>query len=95
VRGVVARTFARIHRANLVNWGILPLEFEDPADHEAIAAGDRLTVDGVAAGLAQGRLTVLDETTGRAIAVRCVLTERERGILLAGGRLAHTRAGAA
>jgi aconitate hydratase len=92
VRGVLAKSFARIHRANLINWGILPLELADPADYEAVEAGHHLRITGVAAGLAAGTLAVEDGTSGRRIAVRCVLTPRERDILLAGGRLAHTRA---
>jgi aconitate hydratase len=92
VRGVLAKTFARIHRANLINWGMLPLELADPADYDAVAAGDRLRIGDIPAGLAAGALTVEDQTTGRRIAVRCALTDRERAILAAGGRLAHTRA---
>ncbi len=92
VRGVLAKSFARIHRANLINWGVLPLELADPADYDALAAGNRLRITGVTDGLAAGTLTVQDETTGRRIVARCALTERERDILLAGGRLAHTRA---
>jgi aconitate hydratase len=92
VRGVLAKSFARIHRANLINWGVLPLELADPADYDAIAAGHRLRIRAVHAGLAAGTLAVEDQTAGRRIEVRCVLTERERVILLAGGRLAHTRA---
>jgi aconitate hydratase len=80
VRGVLAKTLARIHRANLINWGVVPLEFADPADYDAIATGT---------------LVVDDETRGRRIAVRCQLTDRERSILLAGGRLAYTRSGGA
>ena len=91
VRGVLAKSFARIHRANLINWGVLPLTFADPSDHEAIGAGDRLRVGAIRAGLAEGTLAVENETTGRQIAVRCPLTGRERQVLLAGGRLAHTR----
>jgi predicted aconitate hydratase len=95
VRGVIAKTFARIHRANLINWGILPLEFADPADYDAIGPGDRLCLRDVGAGLADGTLVLHDETAGRQVAVRCVLTGRERDILRAGGRLAHTRNGRA
>ncbi len=91
VRGVLAKTFARIHRANLINWGILPLEFADPSDYDRITAGDRLVIRGIPDGLAVGALTVEDEAMGRRIPVRCVLTPREREILLAGGRLRHTR----
>jgi aconitate hydratase len=91
VRGVLAKSFARIHRANLINWGVLPLELADPADYDAIAAGDRLRIASVTDGLASGTLVVQDETAGRRVVARCVLTDRERAILLAGGRLAHTR----
>ena len=92
VRAVLAKGFARIHRANLINWGVLPLEFEDPADYDGIAAGDTLRVADVDTALATGHLKVVDETSRRTIAARCVLTEREQAILRAGGRLAHTRA---
>jgi aconitate hydratase len=92
VRGVIARSFARIHRANLINWGVLPLEFADPTDYDGVQAGHRLRITGIHAGLAAGKLTVDDETAGRRFDVRCALTDREREILLAGGRLAHTRA---
>ena len=92
VRAVLAKSFARIHRANLINWGVLPLELLDPSDHDAIAAGNRLRIAGVTDGLRRGTLVVEDLTTGRRIVTRCALTDRERTILLAGGRLAHTRA---
>jgi aconitate hydratase len=91
VRAVLAKTFARIHRANLINWGILPLELADPSDYDTIATGHRLRIRDIADGLASGALVVEDETSGRRINVRCGLTERERAILMAGGRLAHTR----
>jgi aconitate hydratase len=91
VRGVIARSFARIHRANLLNWGVLPLEFADPADYDRVEAGHPLRIRDVAAGLERGTLRVEDETTGEAFTVRCPLTARERAILLAGGRLRHTR----
>jgi aconitate hydratase len=91
VRGVIAKSFARIHRANLVNWGVLPLELAEPADYDAIDAGDRLRLTGVRTGLETGHLLLRHEVTGRTVPVRCVLTPRERTLLLAGGRLAHTR----
>ena len=92
IRGVIAKSFARIHRANLINWGVLPLELADPTDYDALAAGHRLRILDLPSGLARGRLVVEDDTAGRRVEVRCTLTERERAILLAGGRLAHTRA---
>jgi aconitate hydratase len=91
VRAVLAKTFARIHRANLINWGILPLEFAEPADYDAIDMGHVLRITDVPAGLARGTLVVEDRATGRRLRAHCVLTERERRILLAGGRLAYTR----
>jgi aconitate hydratase len=92
VRGVLAKSFARIHRANLINWGVLPLELADLADYEAIAAGSQLRITGVTGGLTEGTLVVEDLTAGRRMVVRCALSDRERAILLAGGRLAQTRA---
>jgi aconitate hydratase len=91
VRAVIAKTFARIHRANLVNWGILALEFADPADYDEVAVGDRLRMADVAGGLVVGTVVVENQTQGRRFAARCILTEREQEILRAGGRLAHTR----
>jgi aconitate hydratase len=90
VRAIVARSFARIHRANLINWGILPLEFVDPADYERVEPGARLRIDGVREALGSGRVTI-ESGQGPRFSARCVLTEREREILLAGGLLAHTR----
>ncbi len=92
IRGVIAKSFARIHRANLINWGVLPLELADPTDYDALSAGHRLRILDLPSGLARGRLVVEDDTAGRRVEVRCTLTERECAILLAGGRLAHTRA---
>ena len=95
VRAVLVKSFARIHRANLVNWGLVPLEFDDPADHDGIEQGDRLAFPDLRAALAAGeRVRVINQRTGRAVTARCVLTPREREILLAGGVLALTAGGA-
>ena len=91
VRAVLAKSFARIHRANLINWGLVPLEFERPADHDLIEAGDRLSFPGLRAALAAGRgVDVVHERTGATIPMRCALSPRERDILLAGGILSQT-----
>jgi aconitate hydratase len=91
VRAVLARSFARIHRANLINWGIVPLTI-DAATYDAIQPGDRLTLEDLRQGLAaDGRVTVVNERTGSHHRAECVLTPRERDILLAGGVLAQTR----
>ena len=91
VRAVIAKSFARIHRANLINWGLLPLEFDDPADYDALQAGDRLSFAGLRSAVAEGRaIGVINERTGATFRTRCVLTPRERDILLAGGVLSQT-----
>jgi aconitate hydratase len=93
VRAVLAKSFARIHRANLINWGVVPLTFDDPSAYDALERDDRLRLSGLRAALAAGdRVSVLDTRTGGRFSVSCVLTARERDILLAGGLLAHTRA---
>jgi aconitate hydratase len=92
VRAVLAKSFARIHRANLINWGIVPLTFDDPTAWDDIERDDRLKLDGLRAALAAGTaLTVENTRTGTRFTAACPLTPRERDILLAGGILAHTR----
>jgi predicted aconitate hydratase len=96
VRAVLAKSFARIHRANLVNWGIVPLTFDDAAAYDDIERDDRLRLDGLRAALVSGaRIGVTNARSGRAFTASCVLTPRERDILLAGGVLAHTKTGRA
>lgn len=92
VRAVLAKSFARIHQANLINWGIVPLELALPGDYDALAQGDELEIEGLRTRLMEGRpIAVHDRRTGARIGVRCALGSRERQILLAGGVLAHTR----
>jgi len=93
VRAVLVKSFARIHRANLINWGLAPLEFDDPSTYDTIEPGDVLRLDGIRSALHAGRkITVTNERTGATFQVRCVLTPRERDILLAGGLLSQTAA---
>jgi len=93
VRAVIVKSFARIHRANLINWGIAPLEFDDPADRAGIERDDVLRIDGLREAIAAGRAVhVINERTGKSFRARCLLTPRERDILLAGGLLAQTAA---
>jgi aconitate hydratase len=92
VRAVIVKSFARIHRANLINWGVVPLVFDDPAAADGIERDDRLKLPGLRAALAAGRgVTVENTRTGAWFTASCVLTARERDILLAGGILAHTK----
>jgi aconitate hydratase len=92
VRAVLAKSIARIHRANLINWGVVPLIFDDPAAWDGLARDDRLKLDGLRARLAEGGPVMVENTrTGVRFTASCILTPRERDILLAGGILAHTR----
>ena len=93
VKGVVALGFARIHRANLINNGILPLCLEDEADYEALSLGDEIAIDRVheqIAAAARGEGVTL-RCGDREIKVRMTITPRQRDILLAGGLLNYTR----
>ena len=93
VKGVIALGFARIHRANLINNGILPLCLEDEADYAALSQGDDIVIENVheqIAAAAEGEGVVL-KCGGREIKVRMTITPRQRDILLAGGLLNYTR----
>ena len=92
IRCVVAKSFARIHAANLINAGILPLTFADPADYDALQPGARLRIDDIRTGMAAGKLTLTDTAAGKSYPVVCSLTERQQAILLAGGMLNYTKA---
>ncbi|HEY7433847.1 MAG TPA: aconitate hydratase [Methylomirabilota bacterium] len=93
VRAVLAKSFARIHRSNLINWGIAPLEFEDPADYGAIEQGDVLDFESLRESLAAGgAVSVVNQRTGARFALRAIMSPRERNMLLAGGLLAQTAA---
>jgi aconitate hydratase len=90
VKAVIAKSFERIHAANLVNFGILPLVFEHPADYEAIREGDRLTAENWREDLLAGRtLAVTNGRTGEAVECSYELSERERAIVASGGLLNH------
>ena len=91
IRCVVAKSFARIHAANLINAGILPLTFADPADYDALQPGARLRIDDIRTGMAAGKLTLTDTAAGKSYPVVCSLTERQQAILLAGGLLNYTK----
>ena len=93
VRAVLAKSFARIHRSNLINWGIAPLEFENPADCDAIERDDVLDFESLRASLAAGgAVAVVNRRTGARFQMRSILSPRERDMLLAGGLLAQTAA---
>lgn len=91
IRCVVAKSFARIHVANLINAGILPLTFENPADYDALQPGVQLRIDDIRTGMAAGKLTLTDTAAGKSYPVVCSLTGRQQAILLAGGLLNYTK----
>ena len=91
VRAVIAKSFARIHAANLVNAGILPLTFKNPADYDALKQGDRLEISGIDAGLESG--TVYLQAGERRMELSCTFSPRQRAILRAGGLLNYTKEG--
>ena len=84
VRAVIAKSFARIHRANLINWGILPLTFVSEDDYEKVDAGQSLSISNIEDSLATGVFEVRNQETGHAFGAACALTE---------AREAHARCG--
>ena len=90
IRAVVTKSFARIHVANLINAGILPLTFENEADYDKFTQGDKLTISGILEGMDTGFVTMKNET-GEQVRLHCNLTQRQKEILLAGGLLEYTR----
>ncbi len=92
IRCVIAKSFARIHVANLINAGILPVTFEDPEDYDKLNQDAKLTISGIVEGMEKGMLTVTDEN-GFSFNVTCNLTQRQRAILMAGGLLNYTKEG--
>ena len=93
VKAVLAKSFARIHRANLINNGILPLTFADAADYDAVNEGDEIVIAEapaqIAAAAEGGAVTA--SIAGREVGLRLDITPRQRDILLAGGLLNYTR----
>jgi len=92
VRAVIVVSYARIHKQNLVNAGILPLTFIDAADKAKVKQGDRLMIAGVRDGLSRDAFTVRNETTGAVFSASHGLSERQVALLLAGGALNAARA---
>ncbi|MBE3588652.1 MAG: aconitate hydratase [Thermoanaerobacteraceae bacterium] len=92
VKAVLAKSFARIHRDNLINFGILPLTFVDPADYDRVGQDDVLEMEHVPETLQRGaELVVKNVTRNATFKVRAQMTPRQVGIVLAGGLLNYTR----
>ena len=92
VRAVIAKSFARMHRDNLVNFGLVPLVFADPKDGDAIQQGDRIRISGLVEGLRAGTAVQgADGTNGRSFRLTYDLSSRQREILLEGGGIRYLR----
>lgn len=92
VKAVIVKSFARIHRANLINAGILPLTFVNEADYDNISLGDKLSIDNIIDDIKNGRdLTIKNMSNGKTFKVSCELSERAVDIVLSGGLLSYTK----
>ena len=89
VRCVVAKSFARIHVANLINAGILPLTFADPNDYDAINQDDAIVIEDISSGMENGILKM--KCGNKTIPLICELSSRQQKILLSGGLLNYTK----
>lgn len=92
VKAVITKSFARIHCANLINAGILPLNFKDEADYDKITEGDELSLENIKTAVLNDQPAVLKNlTTGENYKLKYDLTKRQKDIILAGGLLNYTR----
>jgi aconitate hydratase len=87
IRAKIAKSIARIHKANLVNFGILPLIFENPADYDRVRQGDTVVFPGVRKLIAAGATRIPMMANGQEIVTLLDVSERDRSKLLAGGAL--------
>ncbi len=91
IKAVIVKSFARIHKANLINAGILPLTFENEADYDGISLNDELVLSDVKNGIKSGSIILHNKTTGKDINLAADLTDRQKDMMLAGGLLNYTK----
>lgn len=91
VKGVITKSFARIHKANLVNFGILPLEFADSAGYDAVGQGDVIRLSGVRELIEGGATTIPVQVGSNTFECILDISDRQREIILAGGLLNYTK----
>ena len=92
VKAVIAKSFARIHMANLINFGIVPMTLKNEADYDKISEGDSLRIDGFYDAVAGADKAILvNESNGEKIELVLSFTKRQRDILCAGGTLNYTK----
>lgn len=85
IKGVAVKSFARIHKNNLINNGILPLVFENEADYDSISLGDELIIEDALAAVKAGKANLINKTKGLTYAMALEVSERQKEMLLAGG----------
>ncbi len=91
IRAVVAKSFARIHAANLINAGIMPLTFKNADDYDRPEQGDKLRISGVHAGMDAGEMILENLTKNERYVLECSFTDRQKAMLKAGGLLEYTK----
>ena len=91
IKAVLVKSFARIHMQNLVNFGLIPLVFQNKEDYNHIQTGDRLMIEQIRVSLQRNTITIQNLTQGRTYPVKHNLSDRQVEILLAGGTLAHIK----
>ena len=91
VRCVIAKSFARIHVANLINAGILPITLKNTDDYDKLNMGDALELCNIHSGMDNGEITLINKTTGEKILLTCSFSERQKEILKCGGLLGYTK----
>jgi aconitate hydratase len=91
VKGVIAKSFARIHKANLINFGIIPFEFHNDSDFELLTQGTPITIENVVSSLKNGNKMIEAIADKNKITLKVDLTPRQREVLIAGGLLNYIR----
>ena len=92
VRLVAAKSFERIHSANLVNFGILPAAFANEADYDALEQGASFEISGLKAAIESGAESIMMKVGSKDVKLSLSLSKRQRDILLSGGLLNYTKA---
>ena len=91
IKAVISKSFARIHVANLINAGIIPLTFKNAVDYDSVSQTDEIVLKNVRSGLKTGEIILENKTTGKEITLSCSFTNRQVDILLAGGLINYTK----
>ncbi|PJI08522.1 MULTISPECIES: aconitate hydratase [Clostridium] len=91
VKAILAKSFARIHHDNLINYGILPLRFKDKADYDKINQGDVLVIENVIDQVNKGEFIVMDKTQGFEIKAFVTFSDRQKEVMISGGQLNYVK----